>query len=291
MFKKLTYKKSIYFSLFTLLAITFSLKSQATSASITNKINNNIQANLAGLHISYKETLNGSIFNEEQGNVPGLNISLSKTVKNLYLHANVSLYSGKYTYDGGYSSGGSTVPFSFKYNRPLYNLSGRLGYRIKMNPHLHITPYGEFGYYQWDRHLIAPPVANGIAIDEIYRHYFAGIGAKLDIQIGSRFILSPHASLGSTLNPVMDFSAVEPATHIEDTLALGQKPYYQLGIDMMYLLSDHFSITGFIRYKSFEYGESSTTVVTLAPSTQALAAEPDSVTRLLTFGIGASYNF
>ncbi|ODN43651.1 hypothetical protein [Piscirickettsia litoralis] len=287
------YSKSTYFNILTLLISTIgiSLSSYAAGNSVIDKVNNNIQANIAGLHMNYKETLNGSIFNEEQGTVPGIDLSLSKTVENVYLHANVSLYSGEYTYDGGYSSGGATVPFSFNHNRPLYNLSGKLGYRIKMSSHLHLTPYGEFGYYQWDRHLIAPPVSGGIAIDEIYRHYFAGIGVKIDIQIGSRFVLSPHISAGSTLNPVMDFSAVEPATHVEDTLALGQKPYYQFGLDAMYFISNHFSITGFIRYKSFEYGESSTTVVTLAPSTLALAAEPDSVTRLLTFGIGASYNF
>lgn len=276
----MTNKQSILFSTVMGLAIgSLSLSAQAGTQDILSA-NNQAGIQLTMQHMDYSETYQGVLLDTENGNVPGIDLSVS-VMKDLwlgndYLQAEYAYSSGKTDYVGSYQ-GGSYGSLVAKSGAEINDFSIRYGKGYVASQTVMLTPYGEFGYHQWDRN-----VGDGIpgGYMEHYSHKYLAFGILGQYSPVARLVLTGNVMAGRTLRPAITVDLPAPQGF---SAGLGNSAIYKASIAADYAFTKTVHGNAGIDYTTWQYGASA-----IQPSGYL---EPDSKTYITTFKVGVGYAF
>ena len=239
--------------------------------------NNAIGIQYINTNVNYTETHNGIIQDTEKGNVPGfaLNFSMMRDLYfgNDYIAASYSQNKGSTNYvgsllgaGGAYGSVKSTSPATIE------DYSIRYGKGFEMTDQSMLTPFIEIGSHQWKRDL-------GSYKEAYTNNYYAG-GLIGQISPAKNWVLSASGMYGKTTSSNISLSG--PTAQLFPGGSLGNSDIYKFSLGVDYAFSRNFHSNLSAAYSSFKYGRSAVLNGFL---------EPDSTTKYITFGVGASYNF
>ena len=212
----------------------------------------------------------------EKGSVPGFGLSLSLMkdwlLGNDYLQIQYSRANGHTNYTGSYQSGGGYGSLLSTSGATLSDFSIRAGKGFSPSSSVMLTPYGEYGYHQWNR---------AVNQGETYSNNYVGIGALVQYSPVNHLVLSTNALLAQTFGSHIDVSGSQAYSG-----ALGNSSLYKIGLAADYAFTQKLHGNVGVDYTSFKYGESA-----IWKAGSKYYYEPSDTTKYTTVHIGIGYAF
>lgn len=174
--------------------------------------------------IGYRETFAGGS-DQESGALPGFTAEASRLgtvfgVPGVYTGVVYDFSGGALNYNGYRQYGPRLVPYEQTDHARFNTLEVRLGAAVPLMESVDLIPYVAAGYQNWYRDI------GGVGgYEEFYRAALAGVGAKLDVAVGGRLVLSARAEglavIGGRVSvPAMGFAGNFGASG-EESVRLG----------------------------------------------------------------------
>lgn len=256
---------------------------------------------------NYAETANGTTADAETGSIPALTIGISGISANpqggLYWRASYTHANGSTDYNGQTLGG---TPVKTTTANTISEWHGRLGEAFGLS-RVALIPYIGIGAHKWVRNIGNGSGAGGV---ETYTDGHIGIGLLGDVAITRHWVLGVHILEGTTVGAqihatVLQYLNVNTSTNTAmpvygtSTGALGDRPYWDVGLKAVYLINSTWRIYLRARQTHFAYGASAPLNNPFAvdqngnvtPLPQFQMHEPDSRTTqtLYTVGVGAHF--
>jgi hypothetical protein len=256
---------------------------------------------------NYAETANGTTADAETGSIPALTIGISGISSNpqggLYWRASYTHANGSTHYNGATLGG---TPVQTTTANTISEWHGRLGEAFGFS-RVALIPYLGVGAHKWVRNVGNGSGAGGV---ETYTDGHIGIGLLGDIALTRHWVLGAHILEGTTVGAQIHATVLQgfnvntstnTATPVYGTStgALGDRPYWDVGLKAVYLINSTWRIYLRARQTHFAYGASAPLNNPYAvdqngnvtPLPQFQLHEPDSRTTqtLYTIGVGAHF--
>lgn len=200
--------------------------------------------------IRYGENFAGTS-DQESGVLPGLTAGISRLgpllgVSGIYTGVVYDFAGGPLTYDG-YIQGGpgaGLAPYTATDHARFNSLEVRLGRGVALSPRVDIIPFVAAGYQNWYR-----DIGGAGGYGEFYRAAVAGLGARVDVAVTDRLVVSATAEGlavigGRASAPALGFAgdfgtSGEEAVHLGADWRLGNALHLFAGLGVR-----HFDYTG-----------------------------------------------
>ncbi len=233
--------------------------------------------------INYSEFHPGNkVLDQVQGRYPGFQLGLVKSLNSFLIDVSANFSKNELDYIG--SAGGK--PLTAKSTNTFFESKMQLGYIIKAARRTNLVPIFAVGYRNWLREV--PPAVHFLGLEingytENYINWNYGFGLKLQQVVGD-FGLEPYFLLGSTYFPSIRTNIPLGATVLLSQ-PLGQRFYYNLGLNLYYFSSKNVSIHLGLSYSMFRFGRSPDLMISGIGS----IFEPKSQTQTFKVILGISF--
>lgn len=252
----------------------------ASSDKAVERANNQINLWVGTLSQDYKEHNDGiwtggpPILDTEKGNIRGGAIDGGAFVKGAYAFAHAGFYKGQTDYDGYISTTPPTAAMTTTDNR-IVDTYFNGGYLWKVRNGAYLGPIGELGEMSWRRQI---GIGTPYAVDELYNHWYAGVGLVLLYGITDNLSVKIEGVFGETFlatvnSPSFNFSNEK----------LGSKPITRGGFVLDYRLVGGVHVLAGIDSVRFSYGASDVN--------SSGNMEPRSDTSRVIYKAGLGYSF
>lgn len=255
------------------------------------------------LYQQYAETRSsGTTADAETGSIPAFTVGASGMTTNpqggFYWRAAYTRASGSTNYSGHNTSGASVQTTTAN---TISEFRGRLGDAFGVGRVLGaptaIIPYLGLGFHHWTRNI---DNGNGLGGIEQYADGHIGIGLLGDVAVSRHWVLGAHFLEGYTLGaqiqstvPIVIDTSTNQASYVTGTHALGDRPYLNVGLKVVYMIDPVWRVYLRVRQTIFRYGASSASPIFNQSGvfTGYYTYEPNSSTTqtLATVGVAARF--
>lgn len=253
---------------------------EASSDMAVEHANNQINLWMGTLSQDYREHSDGnwsggpSILDTEKGNVRGYAIDGGVFVKGVYTFAHADFYKGQTDYDG-YISTTPPTPAKTTTDNRIVDTYFNGGYLWKAGTGTYLGPIGELGLMSWRRQI---GIGTPYAVDELYSHWYAGLGVVLLYGITDNLSMKIEGVFGETF-----LATVTSPTFNFNNQKLGSKPITRGGLVLDYRLVGGVHVMAGVDSLKFGYGASDVNT--------SGNREPRSDTSRVTYRLGIGYSF
>jgi len=238
---------------------------------------------------NYAETQSGATLDAETGSIPALTIGASGISSNpqggLYWRMSYTHASGSTNYNGQTLGG---TPVQTTTTNTIKEWHARLGEAFGFS-RMALIPYFGLGFHNWVRDV--PNSAGGI---EHYSDGHMGVGLLGDLALGHHWVIGVHVlegyTVGAQIQATLPYVLFNLATgapvapvSATGTYALGDRPYWDVGLKGAYLINHTWQVYLRVRQTHFAYGASS--------PNDAGYYEPDSHTTQTLISAGVAAHF
>lgn len=219
-------------------------------------------------YFDYEETSSQNVtLNREDGGLPGVFLRAQTQLGFAWLEAGTSYAKGDVDYKG-LTQGGRSLETTTTQRLIDYRLRAGVPFALQQST---LTPYLVTGYQRWDRAI--HPTASTLGLDEFYRWWEAGAGARWCGGFGYGEVCALGEVFGTVEGTVE--VGLEPVGLGRPELDLGEGTGVRLELDWSPALAPHLSLGWF--YERWDHGESNTVFVQRSGTVFGVS-EPDSET-------------